>query len=257
MASNSTNLTHSLPEGLDCIVVMPAYNEQGCIEKVLQDWIKTLRGLLANRFAIVVVNDGSRDRTGELLDGLIATDSELRVVHQVNAGHGAALMAAYRLAVAAKPLYVFHVDSDDQFVPADFEKLWKRRTESDFILGWRQARHDAPHRIVISHILRNINGVLFGHRIPDANIPFRLIKADYLQRLLPRVPPGMFAPNIALAVMAAWDDKPLMNIPVEHRDRQTGTVSIVSWRLIRACLISLGQLLRLRGQLMRSAGVRA
>lgn len=253
MTSESANPPQALPNGLDCIVVMPAYNEQGCIEKVVHEWAAKLQGVFADRFAMVIVNDGSKDQTGALLDGLLTSVSRLRVIHQANAGHGAALMAAYRVAVAAKPAYVFHVDSDDQFEPNDFEKLWARRVESDFILGWRHCRQDSTNRIFISHLLRTINGILFGRRIQDVNIPFRLIKTAYLETLLPQVPPGMFAPNIALAVMAAWDDKPLLNIPVDHHNRRTGTVSIVSWRLIRACLISVGQLLHLRGQLKRSA----
>lgn len=235
-----------LPEGLDCIVVMPAYNEEGCIGKVLGEWLARLRIILGDRFAVVVVDDGSRDGTGAILDRLVESTPELRVAHQPNGGHGKALMTAYVAALSARPAFVFHVDSDDQFDPIDFEELWQRRDQSDFILGWRRFRQDAPHRVAISHLLRGITRIMLGCYIPDANNPFRLIRASYLDTLLPRVPAGMFAPNIALSVLAACDGKDLLNIPVEHRIRRTGAVSIVRWRLIRACLISLGQLWALR-----------
>jgi hypothetical protein len=83
---------------------------------------------------------------------------------------------------------------------------------------------------------------VFGTLIPDANIPFRLIQADFLAQLLTLIPSGAFAPNIFLAVLARRAGENLFQIPITHRDRATGTVSIVRWRLIKACLRSAREL---------------
>lgn len=231
---------------LECILVMPAYNESECIETVVSTWRETLKGVVGDAFKMVVVNDGSKDNTGTLLDALSRKFSELVVIHQKNAGHGAALMTAYREAVKLDAAYVFHVDSDDQFDVSDFKKLWGRRAETPFILGFRKKRFDAFHRLVITNVLRTLLFVIFQVWIKDANIPFRLIKRDYLAELLRKIPSSVFAPNIFLAVAARFDRNQTLDIPVHHRDRRTGEVSIVRMGLIKACVRSARELVSFR-----------
>jgi dolichol-phosphate mannosyltransferase len=233
------------PAALELCIVMPAYNEEGCIEDVIKSWFSVV-DRLSLKARLVVVNDGSKDKTGVLLDALATREPRLVVKHQTNAGHGKALLHAYRVGLEQKSEWIFHVDSDDQFEVNDFDLLWNRRKESRFILGLRKARKDALHRLVITRIVRLVNAVLFGRYIPDANIPFRLIRASYLEELLKRLPEEAFAPNIFLSILAARDGEKLLNIPVTHRDRRTGTVSIVKWKLIKVCFRCVGELLKFR-----------
>ena len=179
---------------MDLVIVMPAYNEEGCIEPVVRSWCALLEKVAPTGGKLVVVNDGSRDKTGPILDSVATSDQRLIVVHQPNGGHGVALRTAYDKALALNPKFVFHVDSDDQFVVDDFLRLWDQRNTSKFILGYREVRHDALHRLVITRILRALNLVFFGILIPDSNIPFRLIEGEYLRRLLSQIPQGVFAP---------------------------------------------------------------
>ena len=74
--------------------VMPAYNEEACIEKVVSAWLGAMAktGLANEVCKLVVVNDGSKDRTGEILDRAAAKEPRLQVIHQKNGGHGAALL---------------------------------------------------------------------------------------------------------------------------------------------------------------------
>ena len=234
-------------------LVMPAYNEQDCIEQVAGEWANQLKTLFDDSFVVVVVNDGSKDQTGPVLDRMAQSQKWLRIVHQKNAGHGEALRRAYAEAVRLEPEYVFHVDSDNQFLPSDFEKLWSQRSRSQFILGYRQVRHDARHRLVITQILRGLIWLIFGRWIPDSNIPYRLIRARFLTGLLNELPPHVFAPNVFLSVLATSAGQDPINLPVEHRDRQTGAVSIVRWRLLRACLLSAWELIKFRFRLGDSA----
>jgi dolichol-phosphate mannosyltransferase len=235
-------------EKLKCVLVMPAYNEAGCIEMVVLAWSKALTGLFGvGAFKMIVVNDGSRDETGPILDSVASRmGGVLTVVHQVNAGHGPALVNAYTRACALDAEYIFHVDSDDQFIPGEFGRLWDKRGGSSFIMGWRKNRQDAFHRHVISLILRMMLGAIFQVNIKDSNIPYRLIQRDYLSRLLSVLPSGTFAPNIFLAVLAARDGCDVMNIPVTHEDRKTGVVSMMGWKLFKICIRSFQELVDFR-----------
>ena len=108
---------------ISCVVVMPTYNEAECIKTVILSWTLKLKSLFGASFRLLVVNDGSKDATPQYLDQLTKEIPELIVIHQKNGGHGNALLAGYRRALELKPEFVFHVDSDNQFIPDDFDTL--------------------------------------------------------------------------------------------------------------------------------------
>ncbi|MGZ3694472.1 MAG: glycosyltransferase family 2 protein [Bdellovibrionota bacterium] len=224
-------------------IVMPAYNEEGCIEPVVKNWLTVLDKVPGT---MIVVNDGSRDNTGSILDKVAAVDPRLKVVHQKNAGHGAAVQNAYRQALQTGAEWIFQTDSDDQFQPVDFPKLWEKRNTSPFILGFRQQRSDAFHRKIISAVMRSLVFVLFGSYLRDANIPYRLIRADFLRGLLGILSWDVFAPNIFLSVMAKRAGANLHEIPIHHQERQTGKVSILRWKLLKVCFRSAKELVTFR-----------
>lgn len=232
-------------------IVMPAYNEEDCIEKVVDNWTSYLERKFPDKeTTLLVINDGSKDKTGELLDKMKLTHPRLTVVHQKNGGHGNAAVNGYKKAVAMGSEYVFQTDSDDQFVTDDFSKLWEKRSSSDFILGYREIRHDATVRLFITRVLRSTIAAVYGTYILDSNIPFRLIKGSFLVKLLAQLPdPEPFAPNIFLSVMAKKSGQELFNIPITHKDRETGTVSIVKWTLWKVCIRSFKELVNFRLQL--------
>lgn len=232
-------------------IVMPAYNEEGCIELVVNNWTTLLRQHFPKEsVCLIVVNDGSKDRTKEILDQLATENELLRVVHQPNGGHGNAVIHAYNKAVEIKAEYVFQTDSDDQFETEDFLKLWAKRTQSDFLLGYRKQRFDAPFRLFVTQILKSTLFLVYGTYIHDSNIPFRLIRGEYLRKLLQQLPtPTPFAPNIFLAVLAKKAGQNLFDIPIVHKSRQTGEVSIVKMNLLKVCWRSFKELLSFRLQL--------
>jgi glycosyltransferase involved in cell wall biosynthesis len=232
-------------------IVMPAYNEEACIEDVVTLWTDLLdQQFPTETTRLIVVNDGSKDKTGAILDQIKPKYPKLIVVHQPNGGHGNAVVNAYRQAVAIDSEYVFQTDSDDQFVTDDFMKLWAKRHESPFILGCREVRYDAPARLIITRILRMSIFLIYGTYIKDSNIPFRLIEGQFLKRLLAQLPtPTPFAPNIFLAVMARKAGNDLFNIPITHKERLTGTVSILKWKLLKVCIQSFKELAQFRLEL--------
>lgn len=232
-------------------IVMPAYNEEEVIETVVKQWTDLLaRQFPTDTTRLIVINDGSRDNTGAILDQIKSRYPKLMVVHQPNGGHGDAVVNGYRQAVALDSEYIFQTDSDDQFVADDFARIWAKRNESPFILGYREERYDAPARLVITRILRMSIATIYGTYIKDSNIPFRLIRGTFLKKLLAQLPdPVPFAPNIFLAVMAKKSGFDTFDIPITHKERLTGEVSILKWKLLKVCIQSFKELAQFRFEL--------
>jgi dolichol-phosphate mannosyltransferase len=236
---------------LKLAIVMPAYNEEECMADVVTIWTDLLnRQFPAENTRLIVVNDGSRDNTGKILDQLKLQNLKLEVVHQPNGGHGVAVVTAYKRAVEMGAEYVFQTDSDDQFIPDDFMKLWEKREKSNFVLGARIIRHDATFRLFVTRVLRAVLFTVYGTYIIDSNIPFRLIKGSFLQKLLAQLPnPIPFAPNIFIAVMSRKAGNELFNVPITHKERATGEVSIRKMKLLKVCWQSFKELVRFRWEL--------
>ncbi len=89
-----------------------------------------------------------------------------------------------------------------------------------------------------------MNFLFFKSFINDSNVPFRLINTNYLDHLLKVLNFEPFAPNIFLAVLAKRNGQNLFEIPVHHKERETGQVSIIKLRLLKVCFRSLFELFR-------------
>lgn len=227
------------------ICVIPVYNEQDCIEEVVKSWILKFENLFnPTIYKIILVNDGSKDNTRDILDNLGSQFRQLVIIHQKNGGHGNAVLNGYKAAIELDSEFIFQVDSDNQFSPNDFDKLWSKREESNFITGFRKKRYDDFNRLIITRILRFVNLIFFKTFINDSNVPFRLIRTKYLKNLIEVLGFEPFAPNIFLAVLAKRDGQQLFEIPVTHKERETGQVSIIKLRLLKVCFRSFKELVR-------------
>lgn len=238
------------------ILVLPVYNEQDCITKVLSEWCQTLKKLRC-KMTIIVINDGSTDQTLQILNNfspaLQLEESELKIINIKNSGHGEAIMLGYNEALKISEKndgtsFIFQTDSDDQFNPSDFLKLWNKRENYAFIFGHRKKRLDSLTRLAISKVLTCILNLFFSVEVIDANIPFRLMNALYLRKILPQIPAHTFAPNIFITLLALgqYKTETLQGIEIEHKKRNTGKVSIVSFKLIKVCITSFKQLLKFK-----------
>ncbi len=231
-------------------VVMPAYNESECIEKVINNWTDFLIKHFPNQSKLIVVNDGSKDNTGQIISELAQKNEYLIAVTQANGGHGKAVVRAYEEAISLNPEWVFQTDSDDQFVCEDVLSLWAKKDDSNFILGFRQQRFDAPFRLFVTRVLKASLYFIYGTSINDSNIPFRLIKTAYLKKLLAQLPiPTPFAPNIFLSVLATKAGQSTFDLPITHKNRETGEVSIQKMKLLEVCWQSFKELYTFRKEL--------
>lgn len=227
-------------------VVMPAYNEEGAIE----DAVAEVREWVLDRIAgaeLIVVDDGSRDRTGAILDSVSASDPRVRVIHRQNGGHGPALRTGLE---AARGERLFLMDSDAQIPLSAFAPLWDAVSNGrDAAFGVRARRQDPVLRLWLTRVIRRTLPLLFGVRLADANVPFKLMRRRLWDDARSLIPEDTLAPSLFLAVFAAARSYNVAELPVPHRERQTGVVSIRRWRLVKFCARALRQLLVFRRRL--------
>jgi dolichol-phosphate mannosyltransferase len=214
-------------EGPDLIVVMPIYNEEANISVVLREWAAALEEIVP-RFTIVALNDGSRDRTSEILDvEEQSLGDRLCVVHKINSGHGLTCRMGYEVAVLTQASWVLQIDSDGQCDPSYFREFWDRHEAADCVFGERTSRDDGTARKMTSWICSTASSVLCRRDIGDANVPYRLMRSSALASALPHIPKGFNIHNVALTyVLKQLPDLRWEYVPIHFRDRQGGSNSI-------------------------------
>jgi glycosyltransferase involved in cell wall biosynthesis len=229
-------------------VICPAYNEEGAIRAVVEEVAAEVFRIVP-RSELIVVDDGSRDRTGEILDGLAASLPGLRVIHQKNAGHGAAIRRGLDEARGER---YFLIDSDRQIPLACFGEAWRTAAGADCVFGVRRNRSDPALRLVLTRVIRVFVRAAFGTRIRDLNAPFKVFTRESWDAAAGLVPPGTLAPSLFFAIIADAQGRRVEQIEVAHKERATGVVSIRRWRLLRFCARAFVQLLGLRWRLLWS-----
>jgi glycosyltransferase involved in cell wall biosynthesis len=163
-------------------IVAPVFNEAEGIEQVVQYWLKVLQENDANA-EIVLANDGSTDRTLEILETLSQKIPLLKVVsYTPNRGYGYALKTAIR---ASQGQWVITLDSDGQFDLADFPSLIKLQTEQqlDFVTGYRMKKKDNLFRVIADRSLNLIVRTMFSVSLRDTNCAMKLIRGDLARTL--------------------------------------------------------------------------
>lgn len=159
-------------------VVLPAHNEEVAIADTVYGVVNTLTqwGL---SFEVIVVNDGSRDRTGALLDAIAAEDARVRIIHhEVNQGYGAALVSG--LEAVAKDL-AFFMDSDGQFDIQDLERFFPLIGTYDAVLGYRIKRRDTWMRKLNAWGWKQLVTRIFGISVRDVDCAFKLYRAEFFR----------------------------------------------------------------------------
>jgi glycosyltransferase involved in cell wall biosynthesis len=162
-------------------VVLPAHNEEAVIAGVVANCVEALARIVDD-FEVIVVDDGSADRTGEIADGAAAADPRVRVVHTVtNRGYGGALRAGFD--AAGKPL-VFFMDSDGQFDIGDIARLVPMAAAGNpAVIGYRERRQDPPLRLVNAWAWNRLVRWLFHFRVRDIDCAFKLYDTSLVRSL--------------------------------------------------------------------------
>lgn len=213
-------------------VVIPAYNEERNIEGVLQDVIRDVAAVVPD-IEIIVVDDGSRDRTAELAGKAAAQDGRIRVISQANQGHGPALSNGLD---AAKGDWLLLLDGDRQVSLEDFARHWGMAQNLDAILGLRRPRSDPFHRLLVSRAMRLLLRRRLGADVGDAGAPYKLVRAAIWQQARKRMRDGCWIPSVLLAAyIHQHAELRSVELPIRHRARPHGPSTLNLQRLIKFC----------------------
>jgi glycosyltransferase involved in cell wall biosynthesis len=169
---------------LSLSAVMPAYNEEDNIAEMIADIAATLTSITSD-FEIVVVNDGSRDRTADRVRETALRFPQTRLIqHEKNQGYGAAVFTGF---TSATKDWVFFTDSDRQFDLNEIHKLLPLSGRADLVAGIRLPRRDP--------FMRRLNGwgwsllvnLLFGYTARDIDCAFKLIRRSVVEAVKDQV----------------------------------------------------------------------
>jgi glycosyltransferase involved in cell wall biosynthesis len=188
-------------------IIIPAYNEEHAIGKIIED-LKSL----PEQFEILVIDDGSNDKTAQ-----IAESFNIRVIrHPVNKGYGAALKTGIRNATGE---YVLIMDADGQHRVQDIYQLLEYIGPYDMVVGARIKKAKISlHRKMAQSVMKITAEYLSGQNIPDLNSGFRILKKDRTLEFMNILPNGFsFTTTITLSML--MNGYNVKYIPIEAETR--------------------------------------
>ncbi len=206
-------------------IVIPAYNEQENIQKLIQDWYPVVEKT-GTGSRLVIIDDGSTDGTYEILRECAETMPLLYPLTKPNSGHGPTLIYGYHYAISEGADYVFQTDSDGQTDSTEFPAFWELRHQYDVILGNRTVRGDGRSRAFVEKVVCLLLRLYFHVKVPDANAPFRLMKADVLEKYVDRLPEDYNLPNIMLTTFFVHYHEKAVFKAISFQPRQGGVNTI-------------------------------
>jgi glycosyltransferase involved in cell wall biosynthesis len=212
-------------------VAVPAYNEAGNLARVVTGIVTHLRGRFP--FEVVVVDDGSRDATAEVLADLTRRHPEVRAIrHAVNRGYGGALRSGF---AASRGAVVCLYPGDGQFDFAEVDLLLPLLDRADIVAPYRERRSDPFIRKVNEVLYNLLIRLLFDLRVRDIDCGFKLYRGDVL-RSIPLESDGALI-DAELLVKARRRGHVIVQRGVTHRPRlegqQTGANLAVILRMFR------------------------
>ena len=219
-------------------IFFPAYNDAGTIASLVLVAHMTTRELTDDH-EVIVIEDGSPDHTGALLDEMARHFSWLKVVHHgTNRGYGGALRSGF--ATASKEL-VFYTDGDAQYDPREMTRLWEAFSRDvDFVNGYKISRHDPLHRVVIGRLYHWVVKLGFGLRLRDVDCDFRLLRRAVFDKVRLTRSSGV----ICVELMKKVQDHGyrLAEVPVHHYHRSYGKSQFFNFPRVARTLADLARL---------------
>lgn len=203
-------------------VFFPAYNEEGRIATTVNRALKVLPKV-AKKWEVLVINDGSSDNTGKVVDDLARKHKGVRAIHhKVNRGYGGAFKSGI---YNAKYDWIAFTDSDGQFDFSEIKNFIKKQkeTSADLVIGYYKKRQVEKFKIITSKMWEFVVFLLFGLKVKDIDCGFKLISKKIVDQL-----PGLESERGAFIsseflIKAKKKGAKIVEIPVTHYPRAGGT----------------------------------
>lgn len=228
-------------------VVLPALNEEENLPLTVADAVAHL-DRLTSIYEIIIVNDGSTDNTLAVAHSLCAGNPRVRLIsHASNRGYGAAVRSGF---AAARCDLIFLTDADRQFSFGDLPGFVAQIDGFDAVMGYRQRRADAWHRLLISAIGNWIARRTFGLHARDIDCAFKLIRRDVLRGISLGSDGTIISTELlAQATRAGWRMK---GSPVPHHFREYGVSTTAKPAVIRRTVVEFFALLQNQKRQLRA-----
>lgn len=195
-------------------VFFPFYNEELNIKRVVTGASEVLEQIEPD-YEIIIVNDGSKDKTEEIANDLAERNKKIRVIsHHPNRGYGGALKSGF---YGATGDYIFFTDGDGQLDFSQFPLFWERRKEADLILGYRTNRMetDGWKRVLNAKLWNVLNRIMFGLKIRDIDCAFKLVNKKVIDTIPKMQSEGaMFSAELLIKAKDAGFK--FLELPVVH-----------------------------------------
>lgn len=206
-------------------VVVPFLDEEGSLEELHRRLTEVLSRV--GTYEILFVNDGSRDRSGAIVDSLVARDPHVGVVHfRRNFGKAAALDAGFKRARGA---IVFTMDADLQDDPNEIPNFLAKLDEGwDLVSGWKKKRHDPLGKTLPSKVFNGVVSRTSGLKLDDFNCGFKAYRREAIEGLDLYGELHRYVP-----VLVHWRGFRVTQIAVLHHPRTTGASKYGIERMVK------------------------
>ena len=201
----------------------PAYNEEGNIERTVQAAEKVLEEV-AEKYEIIVVDDGSSDKTAEIVNRISSGNDRVRLVsHDKNMGYGMAIRTGFK---SCKYEWMVFTDSDGQFDFSEFPSFIEeqRKTEADLVVGYYRKRQVPLKRKFNTFVWQLIIRALLGLKVKDIDCGFKFIRKSVIDSMTLTAERGAFISTEFLS-KAAHEKYKIVEIPVTHYPRKAGNAT--------------------------------
>jgi len=213
-------------------VLLPVYNEASSIEAVLRE---VHQSIVQPRHALLrVCEDGSTDGSRAVLEGLSHTLPIELVTSPQRKGYAGGVRDGLRGVTSEA---VFFIDSDGQYDPADFWKLWNARDSYDMVIGRKYERQEKFYRSVLSRGFHVLVKAFTGVPLQDMDCGFRLIRRPVILATLPEVRSLKYSFWAEFSIVAYRKGFRILEVPIGHRPSLRGSTSIYSWNRIPRILV--------------------
>jgi Glycosyl transferase family 2 len=195
----------------------PCYNDSATLQALIEKVLEVLEDLGVDH-EVIIVDDGSSDGSGKVIDGLAASYEKVRVIrHDRNRGYGAALRSGIKTSTRE---WVFYTDSDGQYDVEDLRRLHLLSGAADVVNGYKRSRSDPWYRVWLGSTYNAIIRLIFAIPIRDTDCDFRLMRGDLVRDLDLRSEGGAICVEMVKGLQAAGAS--FAETSVSHYPREEG-----------------------------------